>query len=260
MSDWSVDLSLMPLEVAARTGPLGKKLSNAESARDAGDIAGALKMYSDLKDATNADARTSEFIQRRWSQLTAEQLMQKGEWISLLPSRNNDPDWVYSFGKTRVLPDGALEVESGPKGHLLFSRVRAGMDFEVRGRFEVVRSANKNFQGGVVMGVPDFDSYNWYGFRIKRHDEEGDVACLGRGWTRQQIVRRLVLNDVTNSFDFIFQDGKVTASVNGIEIFSQAAPPVTISVPDNSYLVGLGAFNDSPDTVIRYRNVQLRKL
>jgi hypothetical protein len=260
MRGWSVDLSLMPLEVAARTGPLGKAISDAESIRNTGDIAGALKKYSNLKDASNADARTSEFIQRRLSQLTGERLLQKGEWISLLPSRDNDPDWVFSFGTTRVLPDGGLEVESGPKGHLLFSRVRAGTDFEVRGRFEVVRSSNRYFQGGLVMGVPDYGGYNWYGFRIKRHEEEGDVVCLGQGWSRQQITRHLVLNDVTNSFDFIFQDGKVTASVNGVEMFSQAPPPITISVPDNSYLVGLGAFNDSADTVIRYRDVQLRKL
>lgn len=260
LSDWSVDLSLMPLEVAARTGPLGRQISDAEIARDADDIDGALKKYSDLKDAAGADARTGEFIQRRLSQLTAEQRLQKGEWISLLPSRDNDPDWVYSFGNARVLPDGALEVESGPKGHMLFSRVRAGMDFEVRGQFELVRSSNKNFQGGLVMGVPDYDGYNWYGFRIKRHDEEGDVVCFGRGWSRQRINQHLVMNDVTNSFDFIFQDGKVTASVNGVQMFNQAAPPVTMSVPDNSYLVGLGAFNDSADTVIRYRGVQLRKL
>ncbi len=260
MSGWSVDLSLVPLEVAARTGPLGGRISDAESTRTDGDIGGALKKYSDLKDAAGADARTREFIQRRLSQLTAEQTLQQGKWISLLPSRDNDPDWVYSFGKTRVLPDGALEVESGPKGHLLFSRVRAGTDFEVRGRFEVVHSANKNFQAGLVMGVPDYDGYNWYGFRIKRHDEEGDVVCIGRGWSRQQVTRPFVLNDVTNSFDFIFQDGKVSASVNDVRILDQVAPPVDISVPDNSYLVGLGAFNDSPDTIIRYRDVQLRKL
>jgi hypothetical protein len=31
-------------------------------------------------------------------------------------------------------------------------------------------------------------------------------------------------------------------------------------VPDNDYLVGLGAFSDSDDTVVRYRDVQLKKL
>ena len=48
--------------------------------------------------------------------------------------------------------------------------------------------------------------------------------------------------------------------MNGVKIFQQAEPPVEISVPDNSYLVGLGAFSDSADSVVRYRNVQLREL
>jgi hypothetical protein len=90
--------------------------------------------------------------------------------------------------------------------------------------------------------------------------EEGDVTCFAEGWSRDQIVQHIVLNDVTNSFDMTLQDGKVTASVNGIDVFDHAVPPREISVPDNSYLVGLGAFNDSQDTIIRYRNVQLRKL
>lgn len=260
MSGWSVDLSLMPLEVAARTGPLGGKITKAESMTAAGDIPAALKIYSDLENADGADARTREFIQRRLSQLAVEQRLRKGEWVRLLPASDNDPDWFFSFGQTRCLPDGALEVESGTKGHMLFTRARVGTDFEVRGQFEVVRSANKNFQAGVVMGVPDFDGYNWYGFRLKRHDEEGDSASLGRGWSRQQIARHVVLNDVTNAFDFTFQNCKVTASVNGVEVFHQEAPPAEIGVPDNSYLLGLGAFSDSPDTVIRYRGVQLRQL
>jgi hypothetical protein len=193
--------------------------------------------------------------------LSAEKQLNDGKWIGLLPSSDDDPNWVFSFGKVHVLPDGAVEVESGPKGHMFYPRVRAGMNFEVRGQFEVVRSANKNFQGGVVMGVPDFDGYEWYGFRLKRHTgEEGDVSCFAIGWSREQIVRHLVLNDVTNSFDMTFQDGKVSAAVNGVNVFDQADPPRAISVPHNSYLVGLGAFNDSSDTVIRYRNVQLRKL
>ena len=260
MQDWNVDLSLMPREVAARTGPLRAKVSAAERARNFGDFSSALKVYIEIKDSSQADDLTRQFIERRLSELSAEKRLNDGQWISLLPTRDNDPDWVYSFGNVHVLPDGAVQVESGPKGHMFFPRLRAGMNFEVRGQFELVHSANNNFQGGVVMGVPNFSGYNWYGFRLKRHGEEGDVACFALGWSRQQIVRHLVLNDVTNSFDMTFQDGKVTASVNGTTVFDQADPPRNIGVPDNSCLVGLGAFSDSPDTVIRYRNVQLRKL
>ena len=260
MNDWGVDLSLMPQEVAARTGPLSKQVSHAELARERGDIDGAWQTYSELSNSPFADARATRFIQSRLTQLTAERLLQTGGWISLLPASDHDPDWVFDFGKARVLPDGALEVESGPKGHMLFSRVHVGMNFEVRGRFELVHSANQNFQGGLVMGVPDFDGYNWYGFRLKRHDEEGDVVCFGRGWTRKLIIQHVPLNNNTNSFDFILQDERVTASVNGVKVFNQAVLPAEINVPNNSYLVGLGAFNDSPDTIIRYRDVQLRKL
>jgi hypothetical protein len=258
MAGWNVDLSLMPLEVAARTGSLGKEISGAELAFNYGNIASALKKYTAL-DVAKADARTREFIQLRLAALQFSQHLQMGEWVDFLP-QDNDPNWVFSFGKTRRLPDGALEVESGPKGHMLFSQVRVGANFEIKGQFEVVHSSNKNFQGGVVMGVPDFDGYNWYGFRIKRHDEEGDVVSIGRGWSRQQIVRRVRLNDVTNSFDFTLQNGLATVLVNGSEVFHQVTPPAGVVVPDNLFRLGLGAFSDSADTVIRYRAVQVRKL
>lgn len=260
MQDWNVDLSLMSLEVAARTGALGKQVSVAEIERNSGEISAALDKYTKLKDSPDADERTREFIQHRLSELSAEQRLGKGEWISLLPASDDDPNWVFSFGKSHVLPDGALEVECGPKGHMLFSRVRAGADFEVRGQFELIHSDNKNFQGGVVMGVPDFDGYEWYGFRLKRHGEEGDSACFARGWSRDQIVQHLVLNDVTNSFDMTFRDGQVTATVNGVMVFDHCKAPVELNVPNNSYLIGLGAFNDTADSIIRYRSVQLRKL
>ena len=275
LSNWGTDLSLMPLEVAGRTGPLGAKISAAESARANGEVTNALNQYAGLAAApvtearTNefhlesapvADARTQEFIQRRLAQLRVQQRLQAGQWVDLLPVGDHDPDWVFSFGDARRLADGALEVEFGPKGHMLFSKAPVGGNFEVHGRFEVVRSSNRNFQAGLVMGTPDFDGYNWYGFRLKRHDEEGDVVCLGRGWSREQIVQHVVLNDVTNAFDFTLQDGQVTASVNGVEVFHQAAPPAVIRVPDNSYQVGLGAFSDSADAVVRYRDVQLRQL
>jgi hypothetical protein len=265
LSNWGLDLSLMPLEVAARTGPLGAKIAAAESARASGNAAIALKQYAELAstsvaDASATDARTKEFIQRRVAQLTVEKRLQEGQWVDLLPANEHDPDWVFSFGQPRRLADGALEVEFGPKGHMLFSKARAGRNFEVRGRFETVRSSNKNFQAGLVMGVPNFDGYNWYGFRLKRHDEEGDVVSLGQGWSRRQIAQHVVLNDGTNAFDFILQNKRVTASVNGVEVFHQAALPAVIHVPDNSYLVGLGAFSDSTNAVIRYRDVQIRQL
>ena len=261
LRDWGMDLSLMPLEVAARTGPLGAKISTAESARNVGDLALALKQYTNLEAAPDADARTKEFIQRRLAQIAVAQRLHDGKWVVWLPADDHDPDWVFSFGQAHRLTDGALEVESSRKGHMLFSTVPTGKNFEVRGRLEAVRSPNKNFQAGLVMGVPDFNGVhdNWYGFRLKRNGEEGEVVSFSLGWSGEQIIQHIKLNDVTNSFDFILKNGRLTASVNGVEVFHQATPPVGVKVSDTGFLVGLGAF-DGSHSVVRYRDVQLRQL
>ena len=190
-----------------------------------------------------------------------------------MPANDQDLTWVISFGKVRRLADGALEVEYGPKGHMLFSKARVRPNFEVRGQFEMIRSSDKNFQAGLVMGLPpDYEGHNWYGFGFKWANRMGGLTYFGNGWSRQQIVRRVILNpdapgakNVTNSFDFIFRNAQATASVNGVEAFHQAKPPVLIGGtpvprPINAYLVGLGAFGNGKEAVIRYRNVQLREL
>ncbi len=259
LTGWGADLSQMPLEVAARTGKLAIPVSAAEFQARNGSVADAVKKYTEMASA-DADSLTKQFVQLRLKELGIAQQLKAGTWVDWLPSEDQDPAWIFSIGQARRLPDGALEVESGAKGHMLFSKIHVGENFEVRGQIENVRSSNKNFQGGLVMGVPDLGQYNWYGFRIKRHDEEGDLVSFSQGWSRNQIAHSLALNDGTNTFDFIFRDGRVTATVNGTKIFDYEAAPQGISVPDQAYLVGLGAFSDSADSVLRYRNVQLRSL
>jgi hypothetical protein len=43
-------------------------------------------------------------------------------------------------------------------------------------------------------------------------------------------------------------------------VLVNAAEPGAARVCDNQFLVGLGAYNDMNETVIRYFNVQLRRL
>jgi hypothetical protein len=260
LTGWSTDLSLMPMEVAARTGLLGPKITEAEFSYQNGDVAGAMRQFTDLQAPIDPDKLTGEFVQARLASLDMEQRLQKGEWVDFLPSQNNDPGWVCSRGKIQRLPDGAVEVQSGPEGHFLFSRARVGSNFEIRGEFEVVRSSTKYFQAGLVMGTPDVDAYEFHAFRIKRHPSEGDIACFAQGWGLPQIQQRAKLNDTRNSFDFRLYHGRITASVNEDEVFKNAEPKTAIDTPDNDIRAGLGAFNDSNDTVIRYRNVQIRKL
>jgi hypothetical protein len=259
------DLSLMIGEVAARTGPLSEKVADAENARNGKLYALALHLYTDLAAATNTDARTREFARCRCAELQAEQQLEKGGWVDFLPQSEEDPNWVYSWDESHQVTNGALEIKSGPSGHLCYSRIRVGTDFEVQGEFEVVNSSSKSFQAGLVMGMPDCDSslnsYNWYGFRMKDTADEGEVACFSQGWSTRQVVKPVVVNNGRNTFYFRMMHGnQCSATVNDVQVFNNIGVPNAIRVADGQFLLGLGAFNNNNETVIRYRNVQVRML
>jgi hypothetical protein len=259
-SDWGTDLSLMPLEVAARTGPLAQQIEAAETKRDRGDITGAWQLYTGLKAANNADERTREFIQDRLATLEMEKRLRAGEWVDFMPPDTNFTGWCVMRGKCNRLPDGTLEVQSDATGHMLYSRVPMGKDFEVKGQFEAVSSSTRCFQGGLVIGIPDPDSWSWNAFRVIRNDYEGDFACFAEGWSKKQIYGPAKLNNNTNSFQFRFQAGKVSASVNGQDVFKEVKPPENRYFSTKEIHLGLGAFNDMNDTVIRYSHIQVHQL
>lgn len=258
--DWKRDLSLMPLEAAARTGPQSQAVTEAESDGASGDIAGALKIYNRLATESDEDARTRAFALQRQYCLDFQQRLASGNWVAFLPPDAAFTGWQTNFGDFKVLSDGALEVHSDENCHMIYCRAPINANFEVRGQFEVVSSTSTAFQAGVVMGLPQFDSYGWDAFRIKRNTDEGDVASFSEHWTKHQILAPLNnLDSRTNSFDLRFQGGRVTASVNGHEIFTNANPPENYQLATDQFLLGLGAFGDSDSTVIRYRNVEVRK-
>jgi hypothetical protein len=258
LTGWGKDLSLMPLEVAALTGNASDRITKANEAYVANNLSGAEKIYTEIASSAEADERTRQFIQCRLAAVKQEQLLARGEWIELTPASDNDPNWVFWDGKVRKIADG-VEVESGKDGHSFYPRTRVGPSFEVTGSFEVVRSSNKDFQAGLIMGLPDRPSSFWYGFRMKRNQTEGQLVTFARGWGRQQVWKNVPLNDKQNSFQFRMQNDKADIWLNGTKILSQVAPSKKMQLTANC-LVGLGAYNDMNDTVIRYHNVKLRWL
>lgn len=260
LNGWGRDLSLLAGEVAARTGPQAAQVNDAEHWRETGDVTGALLLYRPLETAGNLDARTRAFVQDRLATLAREQELQKGQWVDFLPSDTHFTGWHVSFGDFRPQPDGALEVHSDENGHLIFSRVRVGPEFEIRGRFEVVSSSTAAFQAGLVMGLPQWNDGAWYAFRMKRNRDEGDVASFSRQWTTRQFPALVPLNGRETTFDLRFQAGRLTADVNGARVFDGIRPPAGENVNTNELYLGLGAFNDSNTTVVRYRQVQVRRL
>ena len=81
--EWNLDPTVWPLEVAARGGPLGGKISEAETLYQNGDRAAAYKQYLALSSNAGADERTKEFIQSRLATLNPSQYQPVP-----MPSRN----------------------------------------------------------------------------------------------------------------------------------------------------------------------------
>jgi hypothetical protein len=258
LTGWNRDLSLMPLEVAARTGFLSNEIANAEYNFE-NNPAVAWTNYQFLSFDNRADNRTKEFIHDRLVTLELAQHLQKGEWINFLPAQAADPNWMFSLGKIQALSDGAVEAQSAPSGHVFYCRTQISTNFEVKGEFEVVQASEKNFfQAGVNFGDTTSDQNNWDSFRMRRYNG-GDAASIGHAWTKSETFRFVTLDNATNTFDFIFKDGRATAVVNGTEIFHQARPVRTLEIVRGTFTIGLGA-NTQTGAIIRYRNVQLRQL
>jgi hypothetical protein len=141
---------------------------------------------------------------------------------------------------------------------MILCRARTGTEFELKGEFEVVQSSTGDFQAGLVMGMPDSSNADWLAFRMKRNKAEGQLASYSRGWTRQQARGDAKLDEAHNTFEFHFADGHIRSVVNGQPAHQDTHEPAKVRYAYDEFLIGLGAFNDMNDTVIRYRNVQLR--
>jgi hypothetical protein len=95
---------------------------------------------------------------------------------------------------------------------------------------------------------------------MKRNQVEGELVSFSNGWSKQQFYRSEKLKDDRNSFVFRFRGGRATAYLNGERALQNARTPRNIALDNAHIYAGLGAFNDMNDTVIRYRNLQVRKL
>lgn len=260
LSGRGLDLSLLPLEVAARTCPAGAKVEQAEKFYQEQNLKQARSAFTELQALVADDALAARFVNHRLAALTVEERLAAGEWVDFLPAKEDDLNWMTWFGKYHRLTNGAIEVASDREGHLLCSRVRVGSNFEIKGEFEVMQSSTRSFQAGIVMGLPDSNTENWYTYRMKRNDDEGQLVMLGAQFKRGRVHRPLTLNDRQNTFTFKLENNLVSSMINEQEILSNEKSTVKAYVAPQNFLVGLGAFNDMNETVIQYRNLKVHRL
>jgi hypothetical protein len=258
LTGWGSDLSLMPLKIAALTSPCSNQVERAETAYEQLDLEKGRKLFAEIDSSQSADDRTRQFCQARSDALKQELTLARGDWVDLLPADDKDPNWVFFEDKVRHLEDGGLEVSSDQRGHGFYCRTRVGPEFELTGQIEFVRSSTKSSEAGILMGLPDNTGSVWYSFRLYRNDQT-NVAILSSGWASQSVIRKTALNDDRNSFQLRVTEGAADAWVNGNQVFHRAFKSSGLRLAEDSF-IGLGAPGEYNETVVRYRNIRVRRL
>jgi hypothetical protein len=118
------------------------------------------------------------------------------------------------------------------------------------------------------MGMLDFDarfkSSYWFALSMRREASQGDRVTFSKGRKSRQITRKVKFNADRNSFEVRFTNGKLTMSLNGAEVFQDAVLKKGDGKHEeftgDTFLLGVCALGDSGQTVIRYRNLQVRRI
>jgi hypothetical protein len=95
------DLSLMALEVAARTGSSAEAIRQGELNRTARGISECFAAYTRLLEDPATDERTRQFLRHRLASVKVERDLIAGEWVDFLPQQSNDLGWVSVVGTYR---------------------------------------------------------------------------------------------------------------------------------------------------------------
>lgn len=258
---WDMEEESFLKAVRIRTGPAGADILAAETTRglDLPEVALGLLKEAEMASDPNPDVRPHIDDLRRL--LEVEKRLNAKEWVPFQPTATNDPLWRLDGGTVEKAEKDAFEIRLKNASHTAYSRFRVGSDFEIRGEFEVLSTSNGDFQAGFVFGHPDPSGRCWQSMRIKQSREEGAVATIAQAWSRTQVLRPAPLvAQGPNRFRFVLKDRLATLEVNGKRIFDEAAFPDGPGISTDDYEVGIGAYNRDFETVVRYRNLEIRRL
>lgn len=257
---WNRDLSLLPEQVAAFSGPHGEAALRAEQAYRDELLEEASQQFRKLLPKFAEDPRAAAFVASRLATIDREQQLPGGEWISLLPGNPAHPGWHLRSGELREAGPAGIVLRNGRQGHLFTSRIRPGAHFTVRAEVELPLVPGQKAEAGVNFGIPEWGGQRWQSVRIRRTETGRGEAALNLAWTRNGSVRPAKLNDGLNVIEVRVFGEAVTVLVNEVEVLNNVAFPHNFGVPYNQIVLGVGGEADAPDSEIRYRKLEAKSL
>lgn len=250
---FGVPLSMAKGEVIAATGPLGAQVRKADKLYQEGQVSEALSIFEQLvKDSKDDTAST--YLRDRVATLRLEDALSLGEWIDLTPPTDLT-GWYKRGGEWNVAGANTLELKpSGLHAALLVSNMRAPQGFEIRGKIEMLPTQS-GAVGAIVVGYSR--GGRPYYTTVELH-EKTSKAHIGTNFSTNKDAT--VPLKGTNDFLVQVWDSNVTVYVNGVRAFADCKMESGYAAPPGNQ-IGFGGWSYSAnDSVVRYRNCQIRQL
>jgi len=258
MADWHGNYDWLPGWIKAWNGPHQELAVKAEAARDAQRYGESADFYRQLASLVHDDQFLKNWADESIQTVEFELAYHSGNWTPL-PLTTNLSGWRPYLGNWKVNADGSLDGGAGLTGMMLKSLANIGDNFAMRGSVEMVFTTTGDYQAGIVFGALHPNDGEWLGFRVRHSGKDGDEAILSRWYSRDIRRTKLSLNR-RNTFELTLHSGTITAQINDTKVVDALPLKQTGSHFHEDLAVGLGAYSDQNEYVIRFRDLEVKKL
>lgn len=234
-------------ESAVLGGPQAPRLQAAAVLYKSGRFAEALAAYEAIRTDAKDDSAVSRFIRDTTAPIAIEGALSMGDWADLRASTDL-VEWHSKYkGSWSVEPDGTIVLtppdNAGPE---LLSRARFGTRFEIRGQVEFGYEYRRAF---VAFRHPTLVLYAC----LDRSNKEVSVC---QGFAKRLQHEPVELGE-KNDFLVRYRDGRISIHVDGKPAIEDFDCDIRRDQPME---VGVGAFVFGDEPVLKFRNLQVRKL
>lgn len=255
LTDWDLEIGLEEMrgQVYAYAGPAGEQVKRADDLRDQGKLKESREAFASALAATKEKDAVA-YLQQQLADVTSEERLENGQWVSIMPGEEFT-GWDSREGKWELEPDGSLKGTATKDGLWLMGTRDFGGRIELAGEVEFVSCTNPaRSEAAVFVDVTQDPEYDYFDLRLL---QGGQSVTVERKAVRRQ--ERSQPAAITPRTAFLVQlwDHTVGVSVNGqpvlpmVQTKQKGEPPLTI---------GIGSYAGKQGIVLRFRNLQLRRL
>jgi hypothetical protein len=241
--------------IYALASPLGGEVKRAEELYRSGTLDEALQLLKSARATALPPALPYLDHQIALAQIEGDLAAGREAQLFSTPTLAG---WTPVNGAWKV-EDGALVVTTDARGHLIVGEARVGSDVEISADVEIVSTSNGQFQAGILLGRDiSIPSNDWLSFRVKKTAHEGEVAYFSQNFFRPPKSNSIPVG-VKSHVVVQSWAGRLWAQVDGKPVVTDYVPEWRMTRSPETRM-GFGGYVDDNTTVVRYRNVRLRRL